>query len=44
MEKDEYILLADDIHDEGEDTMRESCKEAFANLKTLPSICHYIKL
>ena len=35
METDEFILLADDIHDEGEDTMRESCQKAFANLKTL---------
>ena len=44
MERDEYVLLADDIHDEGEDTMRASCMQAFATQKSLADIANYIKL
>jgi len=41
--EDEFKVLQDDIHDEGEDTARESCAYAFENKTDLASISKYIK-
>ena len=41
--EDEFKVLQDDIHDEGEDTARESCAYAFENKQDLQEITKYIK-
>ena len=41
--EDEFKVLQDDIHDEGEDTARESCAYAFENKTDLAAISKYIK-
>ena len=41
--EDEFKVLQDDIHDEGEDTARESCAYAFENKQDLHEITKYIK-
>lgn len=41
--EDEFVLLQDDIHDEGEDTARESCAYAFENKCDLDEITKYMK-
>ena len=41
--EDEFKVLQDDIHDEGEDTAREAVAYAFEHKKDLSEIADYIK-
>ena len=41
--EDEYVLLQDDIDDDGEDCIRDACKEAFEKLTKPNLITAYIK-
>ena len=40
---EEFIVLQDDIHDEGEDTAREAVKEGFEKYQDLQQVANYIK-
>ena len=41
--EDEYVLLQDDIDDDGEDCMIEACKDAFETLSKPLAITAFIK-